>query len=273
MFVLNLISRPAYIAGVTNPIFETSRAWDLLLDISTGHVIVAKDIHATYPTAVSQVAPPLIILSGTIKAESSLGNEDDLVKGGGKDKTDYVPKADNNADTLFIEDVSRQMPALVLMFGADCLSQIKAAIEYHYGESLVRVRFIEYVTRFVRLAARYEEEALGVTSISYPSSPFCESNGGRSAQLGSGIVFNDETLGMRELGANAPRVDAWRKTNSYHYYVQVNFPASYLVLFIFIYSPFLFSLLGFQESYDGKPDQRFRRIASNISTPSREEDG
>ncbi|KAF9027622.1 spindle pole body interacting protein [Hymenopellis radicata] len=193
---------PAYIAGVTNPIFESSRAWDLLLDISTGHVVVAKDIHATYPTTPGQAFnPPLITRSGTLKAEASLGVDDEMMKAGGKGPADFVPKADNNADSLFMED-------------------IKAAIEYHYGESLVRVRFVEYVTRFVRMASRYEEEASGVTSIGYPSNPFLESSAGRTARLGSGVIFNDDSLGLKELVANAPRVDAWRKTNTYQYYMQ-----------------------------------------------------
>lgn len=102
-----------------------------------------------------------------------------------------------------------------------CLSQIKTAIEFHYGESLVRGRFIEYVTRFVRLASRYEEETQGSTSIGYPSHFFLENAPGRPAQLGSGVIFNDEQTGMKEISGSAPRVEAWRKTNSYQYFMQV----------------------------------------------------
>lgn len=94
---------PAYIAGVTNPIFETLRQWDLFLDISTGSVTVAKDIHSTYPpSATIGLGGPLITRSGTLKAESSLGSEDDIsrmTKEGSKD----VNK--DNADKLFIDDV------------------------------------------------------------------------------------------------------------------------------------------------------------------------
>ncbi len=105
--ILTFSPRPAYIAGVTNPIFESSRAWDLLLDISTGHVVVAKDILATYPTTPGQVFnPPLITRSGTLKAEASLGADEEIMKAGGKGPADFVPKADNNADSLFMEDVS-----------------------------------------------------------------------------------------------------------------------------------------------------------------------
>ncbi|KAJ6591341.1 docking domain of Afi1 for Arf3 in vesicle trafficking-domain-containing protein [Mycena sp. CBHHK59/15] len=189
---------PAYIAGVTNPIFKSSPTWDLLLDISTGSVTVARDIHSTYPTSAGMpLGVPSMVRSATFNTEISLGSEEDMGRAG-KDgaKTDFVAKADNNADNLFIED-------------------IKSAIEYHYGESLVRVRFTEYVLRFVRLASRYEEDVTGTTKFGYPSYVFDSRL--PNPRLGSGIVFNDEAVGRRELAANSQRIEAWRKTNSYNY--------------------------------------------------------
>ncbi|EAU91626.1 MesA protein [Coprinopsis cinerea okayama7 len=192
-------SVPAYIAGVTNPIFEASKMWDLLLDISTGNVTVAKDIHVTYPVSNTiGLSAPLITRSGTLKPESSVGSEEEiarLAKEGGKD---YQYK-DNNADRIFIED-------------------IRAAIEDHFGESLVRTRFTEYVLRFVRLASRYEEETTGSTKFGFPSSPFTEVPG-QPPQLGSGLAFNDEASCLKELASNAHRIEAWKKTNSYQYLV------------------------------------------------------
>lgn len=75
--------------------------------------------------------------------------------------------------------------------------------------------------RFVRLASRYEEEVIGSTKIGYSSSSFTEAPASRTAQLGSGIAFNDEATCMRELTANAPRIEAWRKTNAYQYCIIV----------------------------------------------------
>ncbi|KAJ7141102.1 mesa protein [Mycena epipterygia] len=191
---------PAYIAGVTNPIFKSSPTWDLLLDISTGSVTVARDIHITYPISTGMsLGMPGMVRSATFSTENSLGSEEDMVRAGNaKDgaKADFVAKADNNADNLFIEDV-------------------KSAIEYHYGESLVRVRFTEYVLRFVRLASRYEEDVSGTTKFGYPSCSFDSRL--PNPRLGSGIVFNDESAGRKELAANSHRIEAWRKTNSYEY--------------------------------------------------------
>lgn len=102
-FKISFIS-PAYIAGVTNPIFEASRAWDLLLDISTGSVTVAKDIHTTYPATVTGLGGPLLTRSGTFKAESSLTSEDELIRMA-KEGSKAESGKDNNADKIFIEDV------------------------------------------------------------------------------------------------------------------------------------------------------------------------
>ncbi|KAF9464958.1 stabilization of polarity axis-domain-containing protein [Collybia nuda] len=195
-------SVPAYIAGVTNPIFQTSRAWDLLLVIGAGTVTVAKDIHTTYPvTSNPGLGAPLISRTGTLKAESSISSEDDIGRLITKDgtKSDFAARSDNNADKVFIDD-------------------IRAAIEDHFGESLVRMRFTEYVTRFVRLASRYEEEVNGSTKFGFSSSGFTETSG-RIPQLGSGIAFVDDATCIRELSANAHRIEAWRKTNSYRYCV------------------------------------------------------
>jgi hypothetical protein len=94
------------------------------------------------------------------------------------------------------------------------------------------MRFTEYVTRFVRLASRYEEEVTGATKFGYPSLPFSEGTVNRPPQLGSGIVFSDEATRMRELSANANRIEAWRRTKSYQYYIIVcSFPLLQMILY------------------------------------------
>ena len=99
--------RPAYIAGVTNPIFESSKTWDLLLDISTGNVSVAKEIHTNWPVGISiQISVPLITRSGTLKTEASVGSEEEIARIAKEgSKSDFAFK-DNNADRIFIDDVS-----------------------------------------------------------------------------------------------------------------------------------------------------------------------
>lgn len=74
--------------------------------------------------------------------------------------------------------------------------------------------------RFIRLASRYEEDVLGMTTIGYPSTVFSEGPGD-SSQLGSGMVFLDEAAGAREVTANASRIEGWRRTQTYHYFQEV----------------------------------------------------
>ena len=93
-----------------------------------------------------------------------------------------------------------------------------ALINEHYGEAHIRARFTDLVTSFVKMSSRYEEEASsnGYTSIGFPSQPF--SNG----QLGSGTVFNDENSRLRELSANAFRIEGWQDTATYKNYRHVS---------------------------------------------------
>ncbi|KAJ7502504.1 stabilization of polarity axis-domain-containing protein [Mycena galericulata] len=242
---------PAYIAGVTNPIFKSSPTWDLLLDISTGSVTVARDIHTTYPISAGMpLGIPSITRSATFSTEASLGSEEDMVRAAGnaKDgaKADFVAKADNNADNLFIED-------------------IKSAIEYHYGESLVRVRFTEYVLRFVRLASRYEEDMNGTTKFGYPSSAFDTRM--PNPRLGSGIVFNDEAAGRKELAANSHRIEAWRKTNSYEY-ICADFRNAQLMDAIqgFDVSHQLFRLRNAKSMSEAEVSTIMRTLSENVKT-------
>ncbi|KAF8586594.1 spindle pole body interacting protein [Ramaria rubella] len=206
----SLQSVPDFIAGVTNPIFESMPIWDVLCNIETGKISVNKDIRpAPPPPSLFPSPPPITPRSGTIKSDSSLDDEPVLgrapaasMQKESKDAAgakDFVAKSDN-PDNLFMEDII-------------------SAISYHFGESLVRTRLTEYALRFVRMAARYEEEYLGSTSIGFPSSSFEFPTANEPAgRLGSGLGFMDEASGVRELLANASRIEGWRHTKSYEYY-------------------------------------------------------
>jgi hypothetical protein len=109
------------------------------------------------------------------------------------------------------------------------------------------MRFTEYVTRFVRLASRYEEEVTGTTTFGYASAPFTEIPG-RPPKLGSGIAFADEANCLKELVSNAHRIEAWMKTNSYNYLVVV----CLIWLSTFFFScPFIFTNLQDYAKHQG----------------------
>jgi hypothetical protein len=171
-----------YVAGVCNPRFEELPAtWDVLCNLETGRVTVSKELQ----------------MPGTIQGTKSDMTSERSVSTGGKDedaamaggKAHSVSKADC-LDNQFVEEILTASTA-------------------HYGEGHIRVRWTDYISRFVRLVAYQEQLHLGSTRLGWKYETF------REGHLGSGIVFIDDDLRQREMRGNAHRIDAWRKTKSY----------------------------------------------------------
>lgn len=59
------------------------------------------------------------------------------------------------------------------------------------------------------------------TAIGFPTVAYSEA-AGEEHQLGSGLAFSDEAAGVRELAANASRIEAWRRTESYELWQTVS---------------------------------------------------
>lgn len=108
---------PGYIAGVTNPIYESLPIWDILCHIDTGKIIVHKDIAPVQPAMSSFPAPPTLnIKSGQV---TSVGDDESrasvqmtaaMMVGGGAlgatgVKSEQAGKSDNY-DLGFVEEVS-----------------------------------------------------------------------------------------------------------------------------------------------------------------------
>ena len=200
---------------MTNPIFESAGEWDLLCDISTSRMVVSRDILVHHPPTAVATSGHTINRTATLKTEGSLGSEEDMMRPSkdlplSEKRGEY--KTDN--DNYFMEDVS--ISTLINTSSLDVDNfQITSAILLHFGEAHVRAKIAEYAWRFVRMAARYEEDILGMdTAIGYPSSSFTDRSSD-GPHLGSGMCFTDEGAGQRELAANASRIEAWRRTESY----------------------------------------------------------
>lgn len=120
----------------------------------------------------------------------------------------------------------------VLKSGSSSFPQLSTAVAQHFGETMIRARVAEYVSRFIRIAARYEEGVLGSTSIWFPTLVFSETGvstatlglgipQGFGGSLGSGIVFSDESTSVREVAWNSGRIEGWRLTRCYELWQQV----------------------------------------------------
>jgi hypothetical protein len=83
------------------------------------------------------------------------------------------------------------------------------------------MKVTDYVTRFVRIAARWEEDMSISTKIGHRSASYIPEGPSCPAQLGSGVVFGDEQSATKELALNACRIEAWRRTDTYKYCVMV----------------------------------------------------
>lgn len=172
-----------FVAGVCNPRFEELPSiWDVLCNVETGRVTVSKELQI--PAA---AAKPDLRDVMSERSVSTTGKDEDAAMAMGK--VNSVSKTDC-LDNQFVEE-------------------ILTATTQNYGEAHIRVRWTDYISRFVRLVAYQEQLHLGSTRLGWPYATF------REGQLGSGIVFIDDDLRQRELRGNAHRIDAWRKTKSY----------------------------------------------------------
>lgn len=91
---------------MTNLIFESSKSWDLLCDVSTGRMVVSKDISTTCPYSPPPTLAPHLSSRGALKAESSVGSEEEF----GKLRSDHSSSKSENYDNLFMEDVRLSIP-------------------------------------------------------------------------------------------------------------------------------------------------------------------
>ncbi|WWC70797.1 uncharacterized protein I206_104749 [Kwoniella pini CBS 10737] len=198
-----------FVAGVTNPRFEElPTTWDVLCNLETGKITVSKNLQSSNPLTASSIGST----GGTINSsnvgslrsgrssETSLGNSSMIKVEDDPSTTSGTPQAKMNS-----------------IAKSDCIDnqfmdEILSATTSHYGESNIRLRFIDYLNRFVRIASHQEYSQTGSTKIGYPSISFRDSN---PNTLGSGVVFADEQGKQREMWANVHRIEAWRKTRSY----------------------------------------------------------
>lgn len=183
----DLLNVPGFIAGVTNPTFANHPEWwDLLCDVPTGRMKISSRIENAGPTdglVYFQQQNPLYApnANGIGSASSSLASN-----------------SDPTGDTAFIEDMVR-------------------SISSRHGESAIRSKWRDYIIKFTRIAAAFEESVYGASALDVGAA---EADAGAHGVRGHGYVWPDDAAKARELGANVWRIEGWRNTRSYYAFIQ-----------------------------------------------------
>ncbi|RPA86583.1 spindle pole body interacting protein [Ascobolus immersus RN42] len=93
------------------------------------------------------------------------------------------------------------------------MESILHSITSRYGERAIRTRFRDWIARFIRLAAAFEEAVYGASALWVGSEEDL-------VVKGHGQVWPDEISKNRDLQANLARIEGWRQTRSYYAYIQ-----------------------------------------------------
>ena len=184
----DLLKVPGFVAGVTNPAFANHPEWwDLLCDIPTGRMKVSNRIeHAPITDGLvyfQQQNPSFAPSTNGVGGGTSLNN---------------IALGDASGDQAFIDDIVRSITA-------------------RHGESVIRSKWRDYIIKFTRIAAAFEESVYGASNLYIGAS---EADAGSFGISGHGYVWADEVGRGKELGMNVWRIEGWRNTRSYYSFVQ-----------------------------------------------------
>jgi stabilization of polarity axis protein len=201
----DLLKVPGFIAGVTNPTFELHPEWwDVLCDLPSGRVKISSRIE---PVTVTE---GYIYFQQQFPSHLGLVNQSGPVVGAPPASSSRGDSSSANAD---------------LTGDAAFMADIQRSIVLRHGERVIRAKWRDWVMKFTRIAAAFEESVYGASALyvgSDESDPPPASSGGLPPGVaGHGYVWCDETSKARELAGNVTRIEGWRNTRSYYSFIQV----------------------------------------------------
>ncbi|KAH0538677.1 hypothetical protein FGG08_004752 [Glutinoglossum americanum] len=178
----DLLKVPGFIAGVTNPAFANHPEWwDLLCDIPTGRMKISGSIEP------APVTEGLLYFQQQHPTHANPSNP-----------SFPAPGTDPTGDHAFIEAVLR-------------------SIASRHGEGVIRAKWRDWVAKFTRIAAAFEESVYGASALYVGGE---EEDAGSGASTGHGYVWLDESARQKELAGNVSRIEGWRNTRSYYSFIQ-----------------------------------------------------
>jgi len=180
----DLLKVPGFVAGVTNPAFANHPEWwDLLCDIPTGRMKISNRIEP------APVTEGLMYFQQQNPAYANVTAGSPMSANGGTDPT---------SDQAFMDDVLR-------------------SIANRYGEGAIRSRWRDWIVKFTRMAAAFEESVYGASALYIGPE---EAEVGAAGVSGHGYVWGDEVARQKELALGVSRIEGWRNTRSYYSYIQ-----------------------------------------------------
>lgn len=178
----DLLKVPGFIAGVTNPTFEHHPEWwDLLCDIPSGRMKISSKIETP------QITEGLVYFQ---QQNPSFAN---LASGA------VTTSADLTGDMIFMNDILKSIGARL-------------------GERVIRAKWRDWVVKFTRISAAFEENVYGASAL-YIGGEEVENN--PQCPDGHGYVWADDVARQKELAGNVWRIEGWRNTRSYYSFIQV----------------------------------------------------
>jgi hypothetical protein len=182
----DLLKVPGFVAGVTNPTFENHPEWwDLLCDLPTGRMKISSRI---------EVAPITEGLANFQQQNPTYANAIGVAN------STSQTTSDPTGDAAFMGDVLRSIAA-------------------RHGEAVIRAKWRDWVEKFTRIAAAFEETVYGASAL-YIGVEKAEP--GNESVSGHGYVWSDEAAKLRELAGGVMRIEGWRITRSYYSFKQVS---------------------------------------------------
>jgi len=97
------------------------------------------------------------------------------------------------------------------------MEAVHRAINNRLGELAIRAMWTDWIGRFTRMAAVFEETIYGASAL-YIGGDVADA--GAYGVAGHGYVWTDDAARTRELAGNAHRIEGWRNTRSYYSLIQ-----------------------------------------------------
>lgn len=174
----DLLKVPGFIAGVTNPTFELHPEWwDLLCDLQTGRMKISERIENA------------AITEGLVYFQQQNPSFANMLSGSSGTSADFT------GDIIFMNDILKSITA-------------------RRGERVIRAKWRDWVIRFTRIAAAFEETVYGASALYIGGDEF------ETVSTEHGYVWPDDGAKQKELAGNVCRIEGWRNTRSYYSYIQ-----------------------------------------------------